>query len=130
MRSLLRNMAKAEMVRRGYPKVNRQMHRLYGDWRSLIGAYPTSLTTGKPMAKNFHGKKKYPKGHTYHLFVYRTKLIFSRRGDSRFYVETRTAEKQTLCSAAGWALFTNHVSRWGRDCDSFDAVLRRPHVLC
>ena len=47
MRSLLRNMAKAEMVRRGYPKVNRQMHRLYGDWRSLIGAYPTSLTTGK-----------------------------------------------------------------------------------
>lgn len=45
MRSLLRNMAKAEMVRRGYPKVNRQMHRLYGDWRSLIGAYPTSLTT-------------------------------------------------------------------------------------
>lgn len=63
MRSLLRNMAKAEMVRRGYPKVNRQMHR-------LIGAYPTSLTTGKPMAKNFHGKKKYPKGHTYHLFVY------------------------------------------------------------
>lgn len=31
MRSLLRNMAKAEMVRRGYPKVNRQMHRLYGD---------------------------------------------------------------------------------------------------
>ena len=70
MRSLLRNMAKVEMVRRGYPKVNRQMHRLYGDWRSLIGAYPTSLTTGKPMAKNFHGKKKYPKGHTYHLFVY------------------------------------------------------------
>lgn len=47
MRSLLRNMAKAEMVRRGYPKVNRQMHRLYGDWRSLIGAYPTSLTNGK-----------------------------------------------------------------------------------
>ena len=34
MRSLLRNMAKAEMVRRGYPKVNRQMHRLYGDWRT------------------------------------------------------------------------------------------------
>ena len=45
-------------------------------------------------------------------------------------VETRTAEKQALCSVAGWALFTNHVSRWGRDCDSFDAVLRRPHVLC
>lgn len=53
MRSLLRNMAKAEMVRRGYPKVNRQMHRLYGDWRSLIGAYPTSLTTGKPMANQW-----------------------------------------------------------------------------
>ena len=62
MRSLLRNMAKAEMVRRGYPKVNRQMHRLYGDWRSL--------TTGKPMAKDFHGRKKYPKGHRGHLFVY------------------------------------------------------------
>lgn len=100
MRSLLRNMAKTEMVRRGYPKVNRQMHRLYGDWRSLIGAYPTSL------------------------------IDIFKEGDSRFYVETRTAEKQTLCSAAGWALFTNHVSRWGRDCDSFDAVLRRPHVLC
>lgn len=36
MRKLLRAMAKAEMERRGYSKVNRRM--MY--WRDVIGAYP------------------------------------------------------------------------------------------
>lgn len=53
MRSLLRNMAKAEMVRRGYPKVNRQMHRLYGDWRSLIGGVPDQPYHGQTNGKEF-----------------------------------------------------------------------------
>ena len=38
MRKLLRAMAKAEMERRGYSKVNRRM--AYGRWRDVIGAYP------------------------------------------------------------------------------------------
>lgn len=71
MRKLLRNMAKAEMTRRGYSNVNRHIkQRSYGGWRRIIGVYPISLTTGKPMAKDFRGRKKYPKGHRSHLFVY------------------------------------------------------------
>lgn len=70
MRKLLRNMAKAEMTRRGYSNANCRMTGLYGGWRSIIGAYPISLTTGKPMTKDFRGRKKYPKGHRSHLFVY------------------------------------------------------------
>lgn len=70
MRKLLRNMAKAEMTRRGYSNVNHRMNGFYNNWRSIIGAYPISLTTGKPMAKDFRGRKKYPKGHRSHLFVY------------------------------------------------------------
>lgn len=40
MRKLLRSMAKAEMVRRGYSKVNRRMSHSYGGWRTVINAYP------------------------------------------------------------------------------------------
>lgn len=60
MRKLLRSMAKAEMVRRGYSKVNRRIG--YGSWRAVINAYPINLVTGKKMARNYRGQKKYPKG--------------------------------------------------------------------
>lgn len=51
MRKLLRAMAKAEMERRGYSKVNRRM--AYGNWRSILGkgAYP-----------GFYGQKRQRKG--------------------------------------------------------------------
>lgn len=49
MRKLLRSMAKAEMVHRGYSKVNRRMSHSYGGWRAVIGAYPINLVTGKKM---------------------------------------------------------------------------------
>lgn len=62
MHSLLRNMAKAEMVRRGYPKVNRQMHRLYGDWRSLIGAYPDQPYHGQTNGKGFPWSEEVSEG--------------------------------------------------------------------
>lgn len=68
MRKLLRSMTKAEMVRRGYSKVNRRIG--YSSWRAVINAYPINLVTGKKMAGNYRGQKKYPKGHTSHLFVY------------------------------------------------------------
>lgn len=72
MRKLLRRMAKAEMARRGYSKVNQRMSYLYGGWRSVIGAYPTHVDTGRTMAKDYRGKKKYQKGpgSRGHLFVY------------------------------------------------------------
>lgn len=70
MRKLLRSMAKAEMERCGYSKVNRRMSHSYGGWRAVIGAYPINLVTGKKMAGNYHGQKKYPKGNHSHLFVY------------------------------------------------------------
>lgn len=70
MRKLLRNIAKAEMVRRGYSKPNRVMKSPYHGWRSFVNAYPVSVDTGKQMKKDFRGKKKYPKGHRRHLFVY------------------------------------------------------------
>ena len=37
MRKLLRSMAKAQMARMGYSKVNRRM--AYGQWRRVVGAY-------------------------------------------------------------------------------------------
>lgn len=51
MRKLLRSMAKAEMKRRGYSKINRRM--AYGAWRSVLGqgAYP-----------GFYGQKRQRKG--------------------------------------------------------------------
>lgn len=70
MRKLLRSMAKAEMVRCGYSKVNRRMSHSYGGWRAVVGAYPINLVTGKKMAGSYRGQKKYPKGHTSHLFAY------------------------------------------------------------
>ena len=41
MRKFLRAMAKAEMKRRGYSKINRLMSK--GRWRDVIGAYPGFL---------------------------------------------------------------------------------------
>ena len=41
MRKLLRSMAKAEMERRGYAKVNRLMSE--GRWRAGLGVYPGFL---------------------------------------------------------------------------------------
>lgn len=38
MRKLLRAMAKAEMARRGYSKVNRRMG--FGRWREIVKAHP------------------------------------------------------------------------------------------
>ena len=38
MRKLLRAMAKAEMERRGYSKVNRRMG--FGRWREIVKAHP------------------------------------------------------------------------------------------
>ena len=47
MRKLLRRMAKAEMKRRGYSKVNRRM--TY--WRDMIGAYPGFRGSKTPTRK-------------------------------------------------------------------------------
>lgn len=41
MRKLLRAMAKSEMERRGYSKVNRRMSE--GRWRDVLGVYPGFL---------------------------------------------------------------------------------------
>ena len=41
MRKLLRAMAKSEMERRGYSKVNRRMSG--GRWRDVLGVYPGFL---------------------------------------------------------------------------------------
>lgn len=49
MRKLLRAMAKAEMERRGYSKVNRRMG--CGRWRQIVGAHP-----------GFQGQKRQRKG--------------------------------------------------------------------
>ena len=38
--------------------------------RYIGWGYPINLVTGKKMARNYRGQKKYPKGHTSHLFVY------------------------------------------------------------
>lgn len=46
MRKLLRAMAKAEMKRRGYSKVNRRMS--YVRWRDVIGAYPGFRGSKRP----------------------------------------------------------------------------------
>lgn len=68
MRKLLRKMAKAEMKRRGSAHINRQM--AVGRWREFVGAYPTNIITGKKMAKNYHGNKRFKPGHWEHLFSY------------------------------------------------------------
>lgn len=49
MRKLLRAMARAEMERRGYSKVNRRMD--MGRWREIVKAHP-----------GFYGKKRQRKG--------------------------------------------------------------------
>lgn len=45
MRKYLRQLAKARMIREGYPKVNRLMDE--GRWRHIVNAYP-----------GFHGSKR------------------------------------------------------------------------
>ena len=41
MRNLLRSMTKAEMRKKGYAKINRQMSE--GRWREVLGMYPGFL---------------------------------------------------------------------------------------
>lgn len=60
MRKLLRSMAKAEMTRMGYSKVNKRMG--FNQWRRVLGLRPISMKTGKPIPDNFHGPKKQRKG--------------------------------------------------------------------
>lgn len=57
MRKLLRAMAKAEMERRGYSKVNRRMS--YGRWRDIVKAHP-----------GFFGKKRQQKGSRHPILRY------------------------------------------------------------
>ena len=57
MRKLLRAMAKAEMLRRGYSKVNRRMGN--GRWREVAKAHP-----------GFRGKKRQCKGSTQPILRY------------------------------------------------------------
>lgn len=68
MRKILRKMAKANIKRNGAAHINRQM--AVGRWREYVGAYPVNIITGERMSKNFHGSKRYRKGHWQHLFVY------------------------------------------------------------
>ena len=60
MRKLLRSMAKAEMARMGYSKVNKRLR--YNQWRRVLNLRPINLKTGKPIPENFHGPKKQLKG--------------------------------------------------------------------
>lgn len=60
MRKLLRSMAKAEMARMGYSKVNKRLR--YNQWRRVLNLRPINLKTGKPIPENFHGPKKQHKG--------------------------------------------------------------------
>lgn len=60
MRKLLRSMAKAEMTRMGYSKVNKRMR--FNQWRRVLGLRPINLKIGKPIPENFHGPKKQRKG--------------------------------------------------------------------
>lgn len=68
MRKLLRNMAKAEMTRRGYSKVNKRMSR--GRWREVLKIEPTEAGTGKKLGYSFRGKKKQKKGSKQPVLTY------------------------------------------------------------
>lgn len=68
MRKILRNMAKAKMKEMGVDKINKRMR---GNWRRVIGAYPTNTETGEKMRDGYHGRKKYrPGSYISHLFHY------------------------------------------------------------
>lgn len=60
MRQFLRAMAKAEMKRKGYSKVNRLMSG--GRWRDVIGAYP-----------GFFGRKRQKPGSKQPILTYPAK---------------------------------------------------------
>ena len=68
MRKLLRRMAKAEMARRGYSKVNKRMS--FGRWREVLKIVPTEATTGKKLGYSFRGKKKQKKGSKQPVLIY------------------------------------------------------------
>lgn len=68
MRKLLRYMAKADMARRGYSKINRRM--CCGYWRKIVDAYPVDIKTGYQMKRDFYGNKKYTKSHRNPVFAY------------------------------------------------------------
>lgn len=54
MRKLLKRMAKAEMNRLGYSKVNKRMSR--GRWREVLKIVPTEAKTGKKLGYGFRRK--------------------------------------------------------------------------
>ncbi|BDE87898.1 hypothetical protein CE91St42_23560 [Oscillospiraceae bacterium] len=68
MRKLYRSMAKAEMARMGYSKVNKRLR--YNQWRRVLNLRPINLKTGKPIAENFHGPKKQRKGSAPCILMY------------------------------------------------------------
>ena len=73
MRELLRQMTKAQMRKMGVSKINKRMRY---NWRKVIGAYPMDVTTGKEMAKDYHGHKEYHKGsYSKHLFFYNWRFL-------------------------------------------------------
>lgn len=68
MRKLLIRMAKAEMTRLGYSKVNRRMN--HGRWREVLKIVPTEAKTGKKLGYSFGGKKKQKKGSKQPVLTY------------------------------------------------------------
>lgn len=72
MRELYRAMAKAEMRRKGYPKVNRLMspRRQGVNWRKALGIVPTEAKTGRKFYEGFYGKKRQKKGSRQPILTY------------------------------------------------------------
>lgn len=68
MRKLLRRMAKAEMTRLGYSKVNKRMN--HGRWREVLKIVPTEAKPGKKLGYGFRGKKKQKKGSKQPVLTY------------------------------------------------------------
>lgn len=68
MRELLRSMAKAEMARQGYSKINRRMG--YGRWRQVLKITPRDRKTGLKIYYGFHGNKRQRKGSRQPILMY------------------------------------------------------------
>lgn len=67
MRKILRNMARFQMTRLGYSKVNKRLGR---SWREMTNAYPVNIVTGEKMRRSFRGHKRNKKGSYSSLFAY------------------------------------------------------------
>ena len=68
MRKLLRAMAKAEMARQGYSKINRRMGR--GQWRQVLKIVPTDKRTERKIGYGFQGQKRQHKGSRQPILLY------------------------------------------------------------